>query len=44
MNAAPATGGSNVIAFASGQPLIGTDATVAGWAALAASLESEDSA
>jgi hypothetical protein len=35
---------SNVVQLSSGQPLTGTDATVAGWAALAASLKSEDSA
>lgn len=45
MNAAPQPGpGSNVFQLASGQPLIGTDATVAGWAAVAAQLNSEDSA
>ncbi|HCA85483.1 MAG TPA: hypothetical protein DEQ61_08320 [Streptomyces sp.] len=36
--------GSNVVQLATGQTLTGTDATVAGWAALAASLDSEDSA
>lgn len=35
---------SNVIAYPSGQPLTGTDATIAGWAAVAASFDSEDSA
>lgn len=35
---------SNVIALASGQPLPGPDTTVAGWAAVAASFDSEDSA
>jgi hypothetical protein len=44
MNAAPPAVGSNVVQLSSGQPLTGTDATVAGWAALAASLKSEDSA
>jgi hypothetical protein len=44
MNAAPTAVGSNVVQLSSGQPLTGTDATVAGWAALAASLKSEDSA
>lgn len=34
---------SNVIALASGQPLTGTDATVNGWAAVAASFDPEDS-
>ncbi len=34
----------NVIALASGQPLPGTDTTVSGWAALAASLATGDSA
>ncbi|MGW2223868.1 HNH endonuclease [Streptomyces formicae] len=37
-------GASNVIALASGQPLPGTDTTVSGWAAVAASFDSEDSA
>lgn len=37
-------GGSNVIALVSGQPLPGTDTTVSGWAAVAASFDSEDSA
>jgi hypothetical protein len=37
--------GSNVIQLPSGQTLTGTDATVAGWAAVAASFETkEDSA
>lgn len=44
MNAAPGPGPSNVFALASGQPLTGTDATVAGWAALATPPRSEDSA
>ena len=35
---------SNVIALASGQPLPGPDTTLAGWAAVAASFDSEDSA
>jgi hypothetical protein len=35
---------SNVIALSSGPTLTGTDATVAGWAAVAASFESEDTA
>lgn len=35
---------SNVIALASGQALSGTDATVAGWADLAASFDDEESA
>jgi len=35
---------SNVIALASGQTLTGTDATVAGWADLAASFDDEESA
>lgn len=35
---------SNVIALSTGQTLTGTDATVAGWAAVAASFDSEDSA
>lgn len=43
MNAAP-TFGSNVVELSSGQPLPGTDTTVSGWAAIAASFESEDSA
>lgn len=34
----------NVIALASGQPLPGPDANLAGWAAVAASFDSEDSA
>lgn len=34
----------NVIALPSGQPLTGTDAKVAGWAAIAAKFEDEDSA
>ncbi|WP_109000822.1 hypothetical protein [Streptomyces rishiriensis] len=42
MNAAP--GGSNVIALASGQPLPGTDTTVSGWAAVAAALDTGDTA
>ncbi|MEU8829405.1 hypothetical protein [Streptomyces sp900116325] len=37
-------GGSNVIALNSGQPLPGTDTTVSGWAAIAASFDTEDSA
>ncbi|MDX3520759.1 hypothetical protein [Streptomyces scabiei] len=44
MNAAPAYSGSNVIALASGQPLPGPDTNLAGWAAVAASFDSEDSA
>jgi hypothetical protein len=44
MNAAAAPGGSNVIALASGQPLPGPDTNLAGWAAVAASFDSEDSA
>lgn len=44
MNAIPQQPGGNVFQFASGQPLVGTDATVAGWAAIAAQLDSEDSA
>ena len=39
-----ATQPSNVIALSTGQTLTGTDATVAGWAAVAASFDSEDSA
>ncbi|MFF1499713.1 hypothetical protein ACFVZR_07515 [Streptomyces sp. NPDC058316] len=35
---------SNVVQLPSGQTLTGTDATVAGWAALAASLDDEESA
>lgn len=35
---------TNVIHLATGQTLTGTDATVAGWAAVAASFDSEDSA
>ncbi|MFF0055623.1 HNH endonuclease [Streptomyces microflavus] len=35
---------SNVITLRNGQPLTGTDAKVAGWAAIAASFEDEDSA
>jgi hypothetical protein len=35
---------SNVVQLPSGQTLTGTDATVAGWAALAADLDTEDSA
>ncbi|MFD5384330.1 hypothetical protein ACFWMG_05035 [Streptomyces sp. NPDC127074] len=35
---------SNVIALASGQPLPGPDTNLAGWAAVAASFDSEDSA
>jgi hypothetical protein len=34
---------SNVITLPSGQPLTGTDATVNGWAAVAASFDPEDS-
>ncbi|MFD6113646.1 hypothetical protein ACFWG0_26535 [Streptomyces yangpuensis] len=41
MNAAPR---GNVFQLPSGQALTGTDATVAGWAAVAASFDSEDSA
>lgn len=37
-------GVSNVVALASGQPLPGTDTNLAGWAAVAASFDSEDSA
>ncbi|MFG3136065.1 HNH endonuclease [Streptomyces sp. NPDC048211] len=37
-----ASNASNVIALSSGQVLSGTDATVAGWAALAASFDSEE--
>jgi hypothetical protein len=44
MNAAPAHSGSNVIALASGQPLPGTDTTVSGWAAVAASFDTGDTA
>lgn len=44
MNAATAAGGSNVFALASGQPLPGPDTNLAGWAAVAASFDSEDSA
>lgn len=38
------TDGSNVVALTASRPLPGTDATVAGWAAVAASFDSEDSA
>ncbi|MEN6527275.1 MAG: hypothetical protein ABFD65_12385 [Candidatus Polarisedimenticolia bacterium] len=44
MNAAPTFGSGNVIALASGQPLPGPDTNLAGWAAVAASFDSEDSA
>lgn len=44
MNAAPSWQPSNVIALASGQPLPGPDTNLAGWAAVAASFDSEDSA
>ncbi|UPZ27709.1 hypothetical protein MUK60_07655 [Streptomyces sp. LRE541] len=44
MNAAATAGSSNVFALSSGQPLSGTDAKVAGWAAIAASFDDEDSA
>lgn len=37
-----ASNASNVIALSSGQTLTGTDATVAGWAAVAASFDSEE--
>ena len=43
MNAGPAAVG-NVVDITSGQPLTGTDATVAGWQALAAQLDTGDSA
>ena len=43
MNAAPTPGFGNVIALASGQPLPGPDTNLAGWAAVAASFETEDS-
>jgi hypothetical protein len=42
MNAAKP--GGNVFQLPNGQPLTGTDATVAGWAALADSFDSKDSA
>lgn len=42
--AAPQPSVGNVVAIASGQPLTGTDATVAGWAALATPPRSEDTA
>ena len=38
------TSASNVIALPTGQTLTGTDATVAGWGAVAASFDTEDSA
>lgn len=44
MNAAPSYTGSNVFQLPSGQPRTGTDATVDGWMALAASLDEEESA
>jgi hypothetical protein len=42
MNAAASTG--NVFQLPTGQPLTGTDAKVAGWAAIAAKFDAEDSA
>lgn len=44
MNATPPQSRSNVIALASGQPLPGPDTNLAGWAAVAASFDAEDSA
>ncbi|WP_069751647.1 hypothetical protein [Streptomyces sp. EN16] len=44
MNAAPNYAGGNVFQLASNQPRTGTDATVAGWADLAASFDDEESA
>lgn len=44
MNAAQTFGGGNVIGLVSGQPLPGPDTNLAGWAAVAASFDSEDSA
>ncbi|QIJ61449.1 hypothetical protein [Streptomyces sp. JB150] len=41
MNAVPQQLGGNVVHLPSGQPLVGTDAKVAGWAALAAQLRQE---
>lgn len=42
MNAAPSQPSSNVVHLTTGQQLTGTDATVAGWAALAAQFAAED--
>ena len=44
MNAATSPGASNVIALASGQPLPGPDTNLAGWAAVAASFDTGDTA
>ena len=41
MNAAPQQSGGNVFQLPSGQPLVGTDAKVAGWMALAEQLRQE---
>ncbi|WP_048572690.1 hypothetical protein [Streptomyces leeuwenhoekii] len=41
MNAAPQQLGGNVVHLPSGQPLVGTDAKVAGWAAIAEQLRQE---